>query len=105
MHLTKSTIIWALLWLNAVLLIGWALKVTAPPAEAQLARPSDYLMIPGEIIGANASSVYILDTVQGRLSAVNYDDSQNRLSVLPPLDINALFQGAVNGPGGPARGY
>src|SRR5271154_3131640 len=95
--IVKSRIIWALLWLNVALLIGWALKATSPTAMAQLRRPSDYLMIPGEIVGGDDAVIYVLDTTQGRLTAVSLNNSTGQLSVMPPIDMNQTFQAGLGG--------
>jgi hypothetical protein len=103
----KSRIVWALVWVNIVLLVGWAVRLTSPKAEAQLRRPSDYLMIPGEIIGGNAAAVYIVDTTQSRLAAVSFDDSTGQMAKMPWIDLGQVFQAAMGPAGGaPARpGY
>jgi hypothetical protein len=93
----KSKLIWGLVWLNVALLVSWALRLTSSPAVAQVPRASDYMMIPGEIVGASAGAVYIVDTNQGQLTAVSFDDMQNRLSVMPPVDLNGIFQAAAGG--------
>ena len=93
----KSKLIWGLVWLNVALLVGWALRLTSPPAVAQVPRASDYMMIPGDIVGASAGAVYVVDTDHGQLTAISFDDSQNRLSVMPPIDLNGIFQAAAAG--------
>jgi Na+/glutamate symporter len=96
----KSRIVWALVWVNIALLIGWAMRLTSPKAEAQLRRPSDYLMIPGEVIGGNSAAIYILDTTQSQLSAVSFDDSTGQLATMKPaIDLNQVFQAAMGGGG------
>jgi hypothetical protein len=93
----KSRIIWALVWVNVALLVGTALKLTSPPASAQLRRPGNYIMIPGELVGGNNAAIYIVDTDNGRLSAVSFSDPTNQMSAMPPIDLNAFFQAAAAG--------
>ena len=93
----KSKILWTLVWVNVALLVGWALKLTTPTAQAQMHRPGDYLMIPGEIVGGTSALVYVLDTEHGQLSAVTYDDSSGKLFQMPPIDLNQLFAAAMGG--------
>jgi hypothetical protein len=93
----QSKLIWSLVCLNVILLLGVALRLTSQPASAQALRAGNYMMIPGEIIGASSSAVYVLDINQGRLTAVSFDDSQNRLSEMPPIDLNGIFQAAAAG--------
>jgi hypothetical protein len=99
----QTRIVWALVWVNVVLLVGWAMKLTSPPAQAQLRRPSEYLLIPGEIVGGNEAAVYVVDTTLSRLSAVSYDDGTGQLSKMQWIDLGQVFQAAV-GPGGAPGG-
>ena len=103
--MTKT--IWLLIWVNVALLLSLALRLTSPEAaQAQLrARASDYDMIPGIAVGIPTAFVYILDTAQGRLDAVTFDDSSNRTFVLPPIDLNQVFQAAQSPQPGAPRGY
>jgi len=95
--MVKTRIIWALVWINVVLVVGMAIKLTSPAAQAQVRRPSDYMMIPGEISGGNSAVVYIIDTQQSRMAAVSYDDASNRFFTMPFIDLNAQFQAAAVG--------
>jgi hypothetical protein len=97
--MVKSKIIWMLVWVNVALLVGLALKLTSPVAQAQFRRPSEYVMIPGEITGGTSAAVYIVDTTQGRMAAISFDDGSGRLSTMPWIDLNQTFQTAV----GPER--
>jgi hypothetical protein len=88
----KSTIMWSLVGLNAVLLFLFVGQFTRPSvAQAQFARPSDYLMIPGSIAGQPTSAVYIIDTTQGGLSAVAYNDSTRQIEGMPPINLNDIY--------------
>jgi hypothetical protein len=95
--MVQSKIIWGLVWINVALLLGLTLKMTSPTASAQAHRPSDYLMIPGEVVGGSFAVIYIVDTNQGRLSAVSFDDTSGRIGAMPPLDLNQIFQAAGGG--------
>ena len=66
----KNKVIWALGALNLLLLLSLLTSLTAP-AQAQAGRPSDYLMIPGEIIGGNNAIIWVIDSRNGQLSAVD----------------------------------
>jgi hypothetical protein len=91
----KSRIVWCLVWINVALLVGWALRVTSPTAQAQaFQRPPNVLLIPGQVNGGSVGVIYVLDATGGRLSAVSYDDSSNRISAMPMLDLNQVFQTA-----------
>jgi len=99
-------ILWLLLVVNAALLCFWAFKITAPnPAVAQIQRPGDYLLIPGEVVGGNSDAVYILDQTNGLLSAMTFDDSRGKLESMQALNLNQIFQAAaMNGGGGGGGG-
>jgi hypothetical protein len=104
----KSAVLWALGALNVILaaiLINKYLPEQA--AHAQAGRPSDYIMVPGQLNGIPNGVVFMIDTSQGYLSAMSYDDTQNQLSPMPKIDLNQVFRagGGVNagGGGGPRR--
>ncbi len=90
----RNVALWALVVVNALLAVAWVMRSTAPNAAmAQAARPGDYVMIPGQVIGGGGSSVvYLVDTTNGTLSAVSYDGREN-LAVMPPIDLTRLFEG------------
>ena len=102
----KSSVLWGLIGLNAVLLFVF---IAAPwrtsTAQAQVSRPSDYLLIPGEVPGGNSEVVYVIDTTNGKLMGLSYDNSTQTIQTLPALNLNNVFSGtrAPNGQG--PRGY
>jgi hypothetical protein len=111
----KSTIHLTLVVLNvlmAVMLINRHTQYNAAFAQAPAARrPGDYLLIPGDVTGVSSGLVYILDTNNGWLGAMSYDDSSKKLGVMPRIDItksmsapganhNAAGKGGTPAPGG-----
>src|SRR4051812_8170423 len=132
----KSTVLWTLVIINALLLLSFIGRITRENAAiAQNApagggaagaagaagagaagasrRPGDYLMIPGEVPGGTQSLVYIVDTTNGWLGAIAYDDTRNAIDVMPRIDLNRAFEaalqranpnGGANNPGGAPRG-
>lgn len=102
----KSTILWTLVVLNALLVVALINRHTqdnaafAQPAQpAPIRRPGDYLMIPGDVTGVSTGLVYMLDTSNGWLGAMSYDDSSKRLQVMPRIEISkALSEAAAKGP-------
>ena len=87
----KSKAIWALVALNALLLGNLVFRGLTPVARAQAeARPSDYLMITGEVVGGNSALVYIVDTRNGLLNARAVDPNTKRLQdvMQQPIDLN-----------------
>jgi len=88
----KSTIFWALLGLNAVLLFMYAGQFNrVQRADAQFRRPADYLLIPGAISTGSTSLVYIIDATNGKLGAMAYDDSSHTLQTMPSIDLNRIY--------------
>jgi hypothetical protein len=88
----KTKILWCLVGANLSLLAAVALpKMHETTAMAQIDRPADYLLIPGEVSGADRGIVYILDSTNGVLSAVTFEDSTGRIDVMPPIDLNKAF--------------
>ncbi len=62
-----------------------------PEATAQARRPSEYVMIPGDIPGGQTSIIYVVDTTNGALSAMAYDAAHNQLNFMPPMNLEAAF--------------
>jgi hypothetical protein len=102
----KTTVLWALVVINALLLATFLSRFTnagsaiAQPNRAQPARPGDYLMIPGEVTGGSAGVVYIVDTTNGKLSAMSYDESNRKLVSMQSIDLAPIFQAAARGGAG-----
>jgi hypothetical protein len=102
----KTTVLWALVIVNALLLASFFGRFTsagsavAQPRQPQQARPGDYLMIPGDVSGGSAGIVYIVDTTNGKLSAMSYDESNRKLVSMQSIDLAPIFQAAAGRPGG-----
>ena len=98
----RNRILWALAGLNVLLVMTLAARLTSDNAAmAQAKRPSDYVMIPGEVSGGASAVVYIIDTGSGQLGAMTYDDSGRQLNTMPPIDLARVFEGgAVSTPRG-----
>lgn len=97
----KSTLLWALVALNALLLAGVIGKFVKPnTAMAQGRRPSDYIMLPGEVAGVGSAVIYIIDTGNGQLGGMTYDDANKRIDVMPSIDLNRVFDAGAGGIGG-----
>lgn len=100
----KSVMLWALGALNVLLAVVLVNKfIPEQKAMAQVGRPSDYLMVPGEFNGVPTGLVFIIDTSKGELSAMTYDDTTNAILVFPKIDLAQVFKaGQGIGPGGKA---
>ena len=98
----KKLALWALAALNALLLVGLVDKLFLidTPAVAQVRRPSEYLMMPGEVPGLPNGVVFMLDVSNGTLSMMTFDG--RRLDAAPPVDLNNVF--ARGGGGGANAG-
>jgi hypothetical protein len=104
----KSTVLWGLIGLNAILLFMFAGGFNRlPTAHAQFRRPAEYVLIPGRVNGASTSLVYIIDATNGKLGAMGYDDSSRTLQTMPSIDLNRVFSVAQQQQqqGGQNRGY
>ena len=104
----NQRVLWALAALNVLLVITLAARFSSEnSAIAQARRPSDYIMIPGEVTGGSSAVVYIIDTSNGILGAGIYDDSRKEINTMPPIDLSRVFQTnptAPPRPGGAAPG-
>jgi len=108
----RSTILWALVVLNAVLLCALVaphVRSNAAVAAQNARRPGEYIMIPGEVSGGNAGVVYILDTTNGELSAMTLQQGTERMVSMPKINLTDIFaRGAKAAEGGntnpPKRG-
>jgi hypothetical protein len=90
--MNKSTVIWALVALNVILVLTLVSRPAIDqPALAQVNRPGDYLMIPGQVVGGTSAVVYVLDQTSHQLGAVSYDDSMGSLDTMPPLNLDRVF--------------
>ncbi len=98
----KTTAIWALVILNAMLLASlvWN-RLPSNVAEAQAPRrPGDYLMIPVDFQGARTGVVVVLDSTNGDLAAIATDDQNarnTRMSGMRPIKLTDLFDRAGGG--------
>ena len=102
----KSTILWALVALNALLLVCFIGRMTRDSAafaqaagakndkDARPRMPGDFVMISGQVTGNLAGVVYIVDTTNGYLGGMTYDDTRGELSVMPRIDLARAFEGA-----------
>src|SRR5262245_27398663 len=102
----KTTVLWALVVINALLLaslIGRFANDNAAMAQPArgATRPGDYLMIPGDVVGISAGLVFIVDMTNGRLSAITYDDSRRRIDSMQSINLAEVFQRAAGGGANP----
>jgi hypothetical protein len=94
----SGNVLWGLLIFNAVLLCMFIGQFGRPSvAQAQSHHPPDYLMVPGEISGGPTEMVYVVDLTNGSLGAVTYDDASRTLQVMPPINLNAVFDSGMAG--------
>ncbi len=107
----KNRILWALVGLNAMLLVPLALRAMHPaPAMAAVGRArSDYLIIPANVPGGSSEVMYVVDTSNGLLGAINYNESNQNLDAMPTIDLLKLLEVQLPSPAGrrgiPGRGY
>lgn len=87
----------ALIALNAALLAVLGVVVLAPRADAQRAggRPrGEYIMVAGEFVGGSAAAIYVMDTVNQEMVAVEWDNGQRGLAAIGYRDLAADSQAA-----------
>jgi hypothetical protein len=93
-----SGVLWGLVALNVILLLIFLWQGGANhTATAQYRHAPDYLLIPGEISGAPTEVVYVLDTTNGGLGAVTYDDGTKTLQLMPAINLNTVFSAGISG--------
>jgi hypothetical protein len=96
----RSKTVLALVVLNVALLASLCFRNTfthSAQAAPGVAKPSEYLMISGDINGGNAGVIFVLDTRNGWLSArsLNGQGNKPRLADLKAIDLNRVFNGAA----------
>ncbi|MGF1634386.1 MAG: hypothetical protein ACFCVE_11095 [Phycisphaerae bacterium] len=74
----------------------------AASAMVQVRRPGDYLAI-GADVGQPAAVIYVLDSANGELTAVAYDENNERLQSQRPIKLNPIFDAALQQQGGRRR--
>lgn len=91
--------------MNLALIVAIVLpRVHESTAMAQaVARPADYMLLPGDIGGADSGVVYIIDSTNQVLSAVSFQDSSGRIEVMPAQDLSRIFAEAEAAPANPRR--
>ena len=98
----KSMTLWALVVLNVVLGMAMVARFGREnTAVAQVGRPSDYVMITGEINGNANSIIYLVDTTNGMLGAFIFDPTRSKFDVMPPIDLGRILDSAAQGGGAP----
>ena len=103
----KSTVFWALVALNVVLLAALIAPYVGGGNEAMAQRGGgrrpELIMIPGEINGANSAVVYLVDTANRRLGALTLNPRGNGVQGVAPQDLERIFQDRA-APAGGGRG-
>jgi hypothetical protein len=95
----KSTVLWALIALNAMLATTFALRLIKPNvAYAQNNRPGDYIMLPGNAIGQSGAMIYIIDQSSQQLSGLIVNQ-KGGLEGVKPIDLQHAFSGAEGNAG------
>ena len=105
----KQKLIWGLTVLNVALVTSLAWRIapsnTAVAQAAASQRPGECILVPGEITGSADAIVYILDTTNGTLGAMNYDSTAQKMQHMPPISLSRIFDaGALNSPNAPLPG-
>lgn len=88
----RSKAILALVLLNVALLASLCFNnIFTSKADAQFAaRPSEYLMITGEVNGGTSGVLFCVDTRNHLLTALNFDGK--KLEAMPPIDLDRMLK-------------
>lgn len=92
----KTTIVWVLAGLNALLLATFLSRYTADNvahAQAAARRTPDFTIIPGEIPGVSGEVLFVIDGANNQLGAFSYDSNVGRLDAMSTVDLARVFQG------------
>lgn len=97
----RSKTILALVLLNVALLASLCFRdVFSRTAHAQVGgaalRPSEYLMITGDVQGGNAGFLFIVDTRNNLLGMRTFDGK--RIDDFAPIDLSRVFKPASGRP-------
>lgn len=102
----KSRITWCLIGINIALLAMFVLpRLKANTAVAQSGlRPADYILIPGAVSGVERGVVYVIDSSNGQMSALSFNDATGKIDVMVPKDLQRIFEEGqdIGGVGGAA---
>lgn len=93
----RNKVIWALAALNVLLAVGLLTPLVAPARAQAAARPGDYLMLPGEIVGGNSAVIWVIDSKNQQLSALTVDENRKQLEMMAPIQLNRVFGGEIRG--------
>jgi len=97
----KTVLLWTLVITNVLLAATFIGRHTASnSAVAQARRPGDFLLVPGDVTGGSSSVVYVIDTANGELSAMVYDDARKELGAMPKINLARDFEAAMKNRGG-----
>ncbi len=91
----KTTVLWALVALNcllAAMFVGRGHENAAMAQQQRRLGAGSYLAVPGTVVGGGgAEVVYVLDTRNNILTAVQTTNSQ--VNAMPPIDLTRVFGG------------
>lgn len=96
----KSTVLWALVAINAILLASFIHRLVPDNmAMAQQAaavrRTGDYLLVPIRVNGSSSGIVVALDQTNSQLSALAFNESSGRVEPMPKIDLKRIFSAAA----------
>lgn len=104
----KSRITWCLIGINIALLAMFVLprlKPNTAVAQGNL-RPADYILIPGSVSGVERGIVYVIDSSNGQLSGLSFNDATSKIDVMQRKeDLQRVFEEgqAIGGTGAKRR--
>ena len=92
----RTVILWALVAINAVLLVVVLNRYLRPnTAMAQAPAPGDYMVSPGVLSGQSDGVMFVLDTRNGLLNIIGYNSVTGQLGASTPIDVARVMQGGT----------
>ncbi|MGB7156893.1 MAG: hypothetical protein WBD40_02435 [Tepidisphaeraceae bacterium] len=91
----KTMILWGLVLLNVLLLTAFIGRLSGNDAAVAQARsrPADYVLVPANIADEGASAVvYMLDSTNGVLGGMVFDDARKELNTMAPINLDRVFE-------------
>jgi hypothetical protein len=94
----KRAILWSLVAVNGLLVAAVVGRLLPDnTAHAQYRRNGDYMLVPGNMPGDQAAVVFVVDSANGQLGAMSYDENERQLKSMTPIDLNRVFEQAMRG--------
>lgn len=89
----KTKVFWCLVGVNLALAgMFIAQRIGTSTAIAQQNQQPEYVLMPGTVAGADRGVVYVLDTTNGMLGAMSYNETRGRIDIMEPNNLARVFK-------------